>query len=944
MHVSTAAELREALRTATSGTEIDLAPGEYAGPFFVDVPLHLRGQGRQTVLWRRAGAVLVVRSGGVRCDNLFLERTIRAGVLVAAHNGWQPVGVDSVSFDDNALIDLGELAPTLPFSLPLLIETTAAATVDPAGLYGAQITPDHVPAAGAHHLTLHLEGDALRRGELLFGEILIREGETTRRLWVSGVVGESAAPSLPLALHTGKHLIHVGAQGLRLDRPRAKAVGLESLRHMLVILNEGGMLSLFLPEDHNGAVTLNGIFVPPRARRPLKLGDSLVIGEDTLTLQAEAERPFTLDREVITFPEFRAGIPDPVTLTITAGKNGWRGEVLAPLAWVTVTPEGAVRLPAGRSAQWTLTLNESALALPNGTQTIGNGVLIIGGGHACDLGVTLTIARPPIALDAQPVDFGEVEAGLNASPTARVGIINYGVAAWKGRLQSAVSWLEVVPPTALEGGAWSAVEGSVRLLPDWKTLTVGTHTFKNALTVIPHEGSPLAIPIHVVVTPARGHLTLPNAQIGFQEVERNIVLPSQAFTLWNEGGAAWEGTLTARQGWVSVDPEEVIVPPHGTLEVRINLLSVPEEAALDQPFLVDELIFTPKGDSLPYPEVVPVSLTVVERPPFLAVQPVRFPPFVRGELPEGSLTIYNLGPTWWEGTIRAAHSWLVVPERRFTCPPEETITIPISLSDKAQTVLKVGISTFEKAIAVQGGREPLVVSAYFDVRDEPEGVILETPTLNFGQIGDSITNTNPQVIRLLNAGAATWTGMITLNLDWLSFEHPTRTLPIEIPKGSTAEIKIFLADKALRQLPGIISENEAITISGGGQEIVVRVMLVLSESAPWVAINPPAISLRSGEETTFKVTNEGGRAWTLSTHPAPYLLAEPAEFTLDPGKAQVITIRVDPAYADLPSESFSDPRGVVIIGPSRESDLTVNVVSDTPLATERVAAHSPKLS
>ncbi len=76
MPVTSLAELREALRTATPGTGIDLAPGEYRGPLVIDTPVTLRGLDRKTVLWRRGGPVIYIRTPGVTLERMLIERTV----------------------------------------------------------------------------------------------------------------------------------------------------------------------------------------------------------------------------------------------------------------------------------------------------------------------------------------------------------------------------------------------------------------------------------------------------------------------------------------------------------------------------------------------------------------------------------------------------------------------------------------------------------------------------------------------------------------------------------------------------------------------------------------------------------------------------------------------------------------------------------------------------
>src|SRR5260221_6326647 len=100
MQVASLAELRKALRVATPGDTIELAPGEYRGPLVIEIPVTLHGQDRKTVVWRHGGPVMYVRTPGVKIEKLLLERTVdKDGPLVIHDAGCAPIGGESKTFD-----------------------------------------------------------------------------------------------------------------------------------------------------------------------------------------------------------------------------------------------------------------------------------------------------------------------------------------------------------------------------------------------------------------------------------------------------------------------------------------------------------------------------------------------------------------------------------------------------------------------------------------------------------------------------------------------------------------------------------------------------------------------------------------------------------------------------------------------------------------------------
>jgi nitrous oxidase accessory protein NosD len=92
MQVASLDELRAALRTVTPSETIELAPGEYQGPIFIDAGVTLRGLDRKTVLWRRGGPVIYVRAPGVTLSKLLSERTVTRGPLIVHKAGCAPTG------------------------------------------------------------------------------------------------------------------------------------------------------------------------------------------------------------------------------------------------------------------------------------------------------------------------------------------------------------------------------------------------------------------------------------------------------------------------------------------------------------------------------------------------------------------------------------------------------------------------------------------------------------------------------------------------------------------------------------------------------------------------------------------------------------------------------------------------------------------------------------
>jgi len=944
MLVSSSAELREALsnlaRDSSDIPVIELSPGEYRGPFLVNAPVTLRGQNRTTVLWRKAGPVLYIRASSVKLEKLVIERTVQPGPLVVYDRGKRPIGKDSMELDGDALISLGELIPGSALRLPLRLEVSARTEIAVTGVYGAQISPALLDGPGIHTVLLSLDANAVQRGEVLLGEISLKSGSATRFYWLSGVVLDSSPSETYLALVSKKQFLHPSPGGFPLDAAHIAAMGLDAGKippgEHGIVGRDGSMLYIYLPGQPPSPVMVNGAPLASRSRKLLSEGDTVQIADVVFTVQVPEAPPVEIDSSLLDFPDFDTQFPEPGKLTLRTLKNGWRGQIVSSVPWLSVSPEGYFRLPPARAHTWSIALNAEALALPDNIYDIPSGLLISGANHVQAVDVRLRVHRPEIALNITPIDAGTVELGWAQDRTLTVPIANLGRGDWVGRVVSNVPWLEIVSTMPLSGGPWSEALFQAQFTPDWGSLRVGEHEFPNALRIIVLDDDekpnpaypPLVVPVKLRIEPPQGHLSLPGPLIDFPEVERNAPLPDTTYTLRNEGAAPWKGTARALHGWVSIVPEEIILRPGETLDLTVNLLDIPPDQVMDEPTLIDEIEFTAETDSAPLPGNIPVQITLVELPPHLVARPVNFPPFVRGDTPpDGMLSIYNMGPTAWEGRVSANVPWISTPDRDFNAEPGTTVGIPISLAGNALDMLKPGVNFWENALTISGGRGPVMTLVQVDLRDSPVGLVLETPTLNFGQVNGEAREVQPETVRLLNAGTTTWSGQVTLKLPWLSFDTAERTFTLEIPKGSLAEFKVHLNDEAVTIPPGVITEESAIQIISSGHPLLnIRALLIVQEATPWLAVVPPHLTLKDAEAQRVNISNEGARRWTLQVFAVPWLEVTPAELVVSPGSSLTISVRYNPdSGADEAGLALVDSRAVVIVGPGRELEIGVEV-------------------
>ncbi len=929
MPVTSLAELREALRTALPGEVIDLAPGEYNGPILIDKPVRLRGQDRKTVLWRRGGPVIYIRTPGVTLERLLIERTVQAhGPLLVHDAGCAPTGKDSMELDK--LISLGELVPGSTLILPLEIEVAGRTEITSAGLYGAQIAPAVLERPGKHLVWLTLDGKSVLRGETLLGEMALREADKTSYLWLSGSVLDMVLPTGQFCLAAKKLRLYPSANGLMLEGQHLAALDSSQFavgRYAFIQRDSSGALFLHLPGKPPSPVIVNGTELAPLTRVLLHEKDTVKIGHLSLTVQTADAPPFALHPQTITFAEFGERFPDATGLTLDNGKSAWKGRALSVVPWLEVIPTGDLRIPPARSHTWTVQLNAGALALPNGNHEATSGVLVIGSNTVIGVDVRIAVRRPDVSLQVEPVDVGAVEWGWPVERTLAAVIGNLGRGSWTGAVRSGVPWLEVTTPLPLTCEPWSEVSVEARFVPTWDTLGVGLHEIPGAL-IVGGPGGDIPVTARIEVTPPHGHLATLDEIVAFDQVERNAPLPDATFQVRNDGGGVWSGTARAVNGWVRLKPDELQVEPGQTAEIEVGLLDVPADLALDTPILIDEVRLEDAESVV----TVGVQMTVVELPPYLVASPVIFPPFVKGDTPpESVLRVVNNGPARWRGTVSANKPWLTVPaERVFTCEPDSSIEIFVTLNSQATDALPIGLSHWDDALSATGGREEVLASVQVDLREAISELHLDTPTLNFGQIDGANPDLPTLPVRLINASPAPWTGRVELCVPWLTTRSPSRAFDLEIQGTSIAEFGVSLAEEARWLAPGVTAEDRALVIRGQDQELTVRALLVSNEWSPVLTVLPDQIKLSGDGPQPFTarltVRNAGSRPWTLQAGAVPWLIVSPAEFTLDPGQEQ--QIEVSRAVGPFPGR-LSDPRAVVISGPGRENAVGVEIEEGT---------------
>ena len=176
---------------------IILPPGEYQGPFFINHPCTVEGNG--TTLWNRGETVLVVASAGVTLKNLRVELIDRAADAYSVCSS-EKVSVENVEIigntsgfgnedtvpDVNRQLKLGRFSADKKNTFIFEVYSPGVSTLE-TDIRDINLEPsDLMPGINRIRLTV----SSIPSGTFLFGDIIMRS-EFNRRFYIQGAAYNS---------------------------------------------------------------------------------------------------------------------------------------------------------------------------------------------------------------------------------------------------------------------------------------------------------------------------------------------------------------------------------------------------------------------------------------------------------------------------------------------------------------------------------------------------------------------------------------------------------------------------------------------------------------------------------------------------------------------------------------------------------------------------------
>jgi len=486
--------LRLIVRDAPTGAEISIEEAdEFEGPFVIDRPLRLVGQGddpRAITLWTRRGPAIIVRSPGVSLAQLNVELTLpearQSDAIIWYAAGCQPdiqttqiqgqielmgKGRSSGGWRLPDLIDLGDLWAKHSVTLPMLIEVPGPATLR-GELANLQVEPARLPAGGEHLIRVGIPGGKLFKDTMLAGQLVVESQGETRSVWIIGRVLEDEFKKW-----AKDKIILVGKSGRKFAFGPGMLLGKEQLqgepgaervaeKQAYIMKESSGVWSLIQPLPVSLPTEVNGRPLDVGRRLLLKGGEVIRIGSLELEVEAtKTDLPVTLDGTV-DFGKLstRATTGSPVIEVKNTKRRKWEGTLRSTVPWIQV-PQPQLVCPANQTVQVPVQLGTGLSRLPRQLINYTGALVLEGSAESWVISAQLHVdVEEGLEVEPTILDFGKVSIPATVAPQ-RLRVRNVGSADWQGTAQVKVPWL-VVDQTSLRCVAGAETTLEVRLTDD----------------------------------------------------------------------------------------------------------------------------------------------------------------------------------------------------------------------------------------------------------------------------------------------------------------------------------------------------------------------------------------------------------------------------------------------------------------------------------------------
>ncbi len=739
----TAQNLKRIVREAPTDAEIRIPPGEYEGPFVIDRPLRLIGNGdssQAVTFWTRRGPAIIVRCSGVTFTSLSIEVTLpearQTDATIWYQSGCRPdtqgaqiqgrieeMGKSQKGNGWNLpnIIDLGNLRAKYPVSLPMVIQVPEAAQLR-SDLKELIVQPAILPSGGEYPIYVSISRNQLEKDTLLAGQLVVECGGDTRSVWIIGQVlnDNKFKPWIT------NDIILLSKSGRKIGCSTGLLVGKEQFqgepggdrlaeKQAYIFKEPSGVWSLIQPLPVKTPTILNGQSLDVGQRRLLKGGETIEIGSLHLTVDTKKTRlPVTVDG-LVDFGKLSSGHSKMAVIKVKNNNRvkKWQGTLRSTVPWIQV-PTSQVDCLGNQTTQVTVELGSGISNLPLGEINYTGALILEGQKESWVISAKLNVdVEGGLEVEPNKLDFGHVsDPNLIAPQLLRVR--NTGTSDWQGTVQVVAPWIRV-DETSLHCPPGTETTLKVSLTDEVANLSEGVNRIAEALK-INGQGLSLTVPVEIYFDKPKVQLDVQPKEINWGQVGDWRGEQAKTILLRNTGTKNWQGRVISKVDWIEVEPANITCAAQAQTSITIRLTEQFQNLSIGKQRVPAAIRI--EGEGIANAILVQADVRAPEIKPDTA-----WIDLVTGDdanPPQYQLVLKNKGSQDWQGTVKAIR-WLDVSPVQVTCLAGGEATIEVSLGDKAR-IFKPGRKVeVADAIRIEGSGLPVLVGVRLKIVERYSG-------------------------------------------------------------------------------------------------------------------------------------------------------------------------------------------------------------------------------
>lgn len=897
-NVSRGVELRRRLREANPDDILYLNEigQEFLGPFVVDKPLTLVGNGRTTQLFAQGAPALIVRSDRVRLQHLDIQDSynIKSGIGLLHIAGSAPAMEDVKIYGQVAimtvqqLIDLGDVYSDQRAETYLELSVPGPATLlsDASSAKWLNISPVFLPAAGKHLLTFSCSPGKTSTETIAIGNFAISTSGGNQTIWVSArmltaELAPGSTPPITLLLPPNKLRIRFAdrydiGSGSFPGHPNANKI---ADRQAIITREPSGLYVLLQPWDNPVSTVVNGKRMGNGDRIVLKADDVIDVAGLQLKVEVNpAAQLISSDKMKLDLGTTAGRVQSTSFALSYSGAAKEKLKLVPTVPWLQVAPT-EIEMKKGATAPVQVTYSPAPAGQPQARRVERGAVLVIGKTEALWLNAQIQIEPASVIPTASgTLEFKNVVDWTTAK--ALVMVSNSGTQDWRANVTTAEKWL--VP------------NSNALVVPAGKSATIGVGLNQNVESLpspsdqtgkLTLSGDNVTLEIGVTLRLQFPQVD-PSVEMGdldFGEVDDLSGASPKTIILVNKGGKDWNATARANVPWLDPPTMALKVPAGGRKSV---VLAVSKDLPVGLRDVPDAFVIS--GDGKEIRIRARAGLKQLKLKPN-AVQFGKVSDWRTA--PERKVELENRGDKAWLGRITCPPWVTSSPPMRqhdWVCPPKDKLIFTFRLNDQ----IKEGVS--KSSIAFDGSEKFGVACG---VQYAPQAEI-RVDKVDFGIVSGS--SAPSRKFKVSNVGTKDWSAQIRATASATPLLAVAPQL-IHVPQKGSAQFELVLREGVDRLPAGVHKLTRALVFDGDGRGSPIDVSFELP--AFDLRAEPGELSYEfvrdadlTGLEQEVRVVNSGGRTWRGQISSVmSWLVVEPREAVMRPNEDLVVKVRLTDA-------------------------------------------------